>query len=182
MEHIFLTLERTPPDPHTPVPDHHQGEGRGTARRRCPDAHDPSAVRSHPRDLGDARRDRANPHHVHPLRHASAPWARCDDVASIHHRDRRSLGAERGGEAQTCLRINHHRGATRRRHHPRVHSAGGCNMGERDGVAPAGATVERHPCWSGRGAWSHRGQSSLAPRQLSRPVAVSTQGRSVHGS
>jgi hypothetical protein len=46
----------------------------------------------------------------------------------------------------------------------------------------AGATVERHPCWSGRGAWSQRGQSSLAPRQLSRPVAVSTQGRSVHGS
>jgi hypothetical protein len=90
-----------PQTPHTPVPDHHQGEGRGTARRRCPDAHDPSAVRSHPRDLGDARRDRANPHHVHPLRHASAPWARCDDVASIHHRDRRSLGAERGGEAQT---------------------------------------------------------------------------------
>jgi hypothetical protein len=56
------------------------------------------------------------------------------------------------GDAETCLRVNHHRGTSRVRSTLRHHGSGCCSMGESDDVASGRRNGEASPLLVG--AWS----------------------------
>jgi hypothetical protein len=114
--HRIMKDQKNPPHPgaHTPRPHAHlfltiiRGRGKGTARRRCPDAHAPSAVRVGHRGMRETRGGRIDPHQTLTGGRTSALRAWLTPAACAlagHPRDHLPPTGQRAGTAQAMASL-----------------------------------------------------------------------------